>query len=298
MINTLQRNYFLVTPVKNEEKYLPGLIKSIENQTIKPILWVIVDDNSSDRTPYIIKNAKEKNTFIQSILLEESFRDRGTHLAKIIRIGFDFAYDYCNGLCFDYLGNIDADVVLEKTYFEKLIEKFEKFKDLGVASGAEWIMNGGKISYFNGLNPAGGDVLYRKKCYEDCGGIPISELWDSVMNTKAILRGWNIKRFDDSKAYIMRGYCDVDGMWIGYKKFGESDYIVNYNSLYALAKGVKLLFKKPFYIGFAFLYGYFGGMIYQKKQINDDEIKNYYNNERPKELKRYYINKLRKMLHF
>lgn len=290
------KGYILITPVKNEEENLPNLIRSITNQTIKPVLWVIVDDGSSDCTPEIIEEAKEKYNLIQSIRLDKSVRDRGIHLANVIRRGFDFAYEHCEkkGLVFEFLGNIDADVVLEENYFENLLENFEKNPELGVASGAEWLINGDKKTYYKGRYPSGGDVLFRRRCYEECGGIPFSDLWDSVLNTKAKLRGWSVKRFDGSKALVMRDHCYADGLWAGYKKFGESSYIVDYNLFYAIAKGLKLSFKSPFYFGLAYLCGYISGLILRRQQINDKEIRYYYRKVRPREIKRYYINLLKK----
>jgi len=292
MINISQKkNYILITPVKNEEKYLPGLIESIVDQTIKPVLWVIVDDRSTDQTSDIIKKAKEENKWIQSIRLEEGIRDRGIHLAKVIHSGFEYAYKYCenNKIEFNYLGNADADVVFENTYFEKLLEKFKLDSNLGIASGEQWSISKGKEIFLENSYPDGGDVMYRKNCFEDCGGIPISILWDSVLNSKAILRGWKIKRFCDSKAFIRRTFCHADKLWKEYKKMGESLYIVNYNFIYAILKGVQLSFKKPYYLGLAFLCGYLWNFLLRREQINDEEVKKYFWKNRPQEINKYYI---------
>ena len=139
---TLVKQYLLVTPVKDEEKNFENLLKSIIDQTIKPTLWVVVDDGSSDHTPDMIVSAKDKYGWIKSIRLEENSRDRGVHLANVIKVGFDFAFKYCqeNKIHFDYLGNVDADVVFEDTYFENLMGKFEIYTTLGVASGGLWIL--------------------------------------------------------------------------------------------------------------------------------------------------------------
>ena len=48
------RRYIVVTPCRNEEKKLPNLVQSITAQTIRPALWVIVDDGSTDKTGEII----------------------------------------------------------------------------------------------------------------------------------------------------------------------------------------------------------------------------------------------------
>jgi glycosyltransferase involved in cell wall biosynthesis len=49
-------NYVLVSPVKNEERYLETTIQSVLHQTVKPSRWIIVDDGSRDRTGEIIKS--------------------------------------------------------------------------------------------------------------------------------------------------------------------------------------------------------------------------------------------------
>jgi len=296
--NTSLRRYILTTPVKDEEENLPGLIKSIVEQTVRPHLWVIVDDGSTDNTPKIIKEAIKKHEWIKSISLEEGIRDRGPHLANVMKKGFDFAIKYCkkNGIVFDYVGNVDADVILEDSYFEKLLKKFENNPKLGIASGGLWLINGNQTIYMNNRFPDGGDILYRKKCFEDCGGIPLTDLWDSVLNVKAKLRGWEVKRFDDCKAFVMRGYCYADGLWKGYKKIGESSYVMNYNLFYVMVKGLKLLFEKPHYIGIAYLCGYLSSLILRKEQINDEEIKYYFRHIRPREIKQYYFDILKNKL--
>ena len=124
----------------------------------------------------------------------------------------------------------------------------------------------------------------------------MTDLWDSVLNTKAKLRGWEIKRFDDAKAFVVRGYCYTEGLWEGYKKVGESSYVMNYNLFYAMVKGLKLLFEKPHYIGIAYLCGYLSSLILQKEQINDEEIKYYFRHIRPQEINRYYFGMLKNIL--
>lgn len=52
--------YIVVTPCKNEGENLPNLIASVVAQTIMPVLWVIVDDGSTDTTP-------EHRTCLQSM---------------------------------------------------------------------------------------------------------------------------------------------------------------------------------------------------------------------------------------
>ena len=42
--------YLIVSPVRDEEQYLERTIRSVVDQTIRPVEWIIVDDGSRDRT--------------------------------------------------------------------------------------------------------------------------------------------------------------------------------------------------------------------------------------------------------
>ena len=46
----MQTAYVLVSPCKDEAKYIEKTLRSIAQQTVKPAQWVIVDDGSRDRT--------------------------------------------------------------------------------------------------------------------------------------------------------------------------------------------------------------------------------------------------------
>ncbi|RPI66248.1 MAG: glycosyltransferase family 2 protein, partial [Ignavibacteriales bacterium] len=42
--------YVIISPVKNEEKYISYTLESVVNQTRLPEEWIIVDDGSTDNT--------------------------------------------------------------------------------------------------------------------------------------------------------------------------------------------------------------------------------------------------------
>lgn len=305
--NEAPRGYILTTPVKNEEENLPKLIQSVVKQTIRPVLWVIIDDGSTDSSSDIIREAKEKYDWIQSVRLNNTVRDVGLHLAEVINEGFEFAIEYCakNKIDYNYLGNIDGDIYLEAAYFENLIKKFEENERLGIGSGGEWFFEGDLILYRKLRLPYGGAPLIRRKCFEDCDGISLSYAWDSVMNVKAKLSGWESAQFDDIKYFSPRVGCSTEGLWNGYKQRGKSDYFLGFNLLHAMVKGIKLPFfkkhwfpagKKPYYIGIAYLYGYFGSLILRKKKIANKEIKNYYKYRKSQEATRYYFDMLKNTL--
>ena len=292
--------YILVTPVKNEEKSLYNLIKSVALQSIKPVLWVIVDDGSTDETPIIIKETELKYDWINSIQLDGSIRDLGIHYADICRKGFDFGIRYCNinSIQYEYIGLLDADMVLCTDYFKRLIKEFENNSKLGIASGGiYYIDNKFNEIWEKGRDdlPRGGARIWRLKCFEETGGYLLTYSPDSVSNIKAKLMGWETKQFKEIKAIQTRMTSSAEGFWKGYEIKGVSSYFVNTNSLFVMLRGIKYLFNKPYYIGIAYLWGYIKSFIRREKRIDDEEIRYYYKYIHPKEFVDYYIKKIKKI---
>ncbi|RJS79469.1 glycosyltransferase family 2 protein [Methanophagales archaeon] len=296
----LLRRYILITPAKNEEKNLPNLISSVLNQTNKPILWVIVDDGSEDNTPDIIMEAKRKHSWIQNVHLEEHPRDIGKRYAYVCNRGFDYALKYLkkHDLKYEYIGVLDADMILEHDFYSRLIEEFEKNPKLGIASGGEYFYDADNklvLEEVRDETPVGCMRLWRRECFEEVGMYPISYSPDSVSNVLAKLRGWEIKMFREIKAIQTRRTSSAEGLWKGYKIHGESAYFRNYHPLFAMAKGLKYLSKRPYYTGIAYLYGYFSSFLKRMDKIDNKEVRDYYWNKH-KEVAQFYWAKLKNKL--
>ena len=322
----MNRRYIVVTPCRNEAKNLPKLVQSMVSQTLRPLLWVIVDDGSMDRTPEIIREAAQKYEWIKGVYLQKNEEYMGTHLAYVCNKGFEFAKEYCNekGIPYEYIALVDADNVLEARYFEKLIEEFEKDEKLGIASGnsafadiekilddirAEkknvtvmdgefWQMWGSPFMQIQNSRedlPMGSARMWRKECFEETGGYLPVPLPDSVSNAMAKLKGWKTRRFMDIRV-IERHGLKKQGLWSGYKEKGESYFFLGQSFLLAVLKALKYTFKRPYYIGMAYFYGYIKSLFFGKERVEDDEIKHYYKYIRSKELKAYYKEKLRKLI--
>jgi glycosyltransferase involved in cell wall biosynthesis len=289
--------YIIVTPAKNEGKNLPITISSIEKQTVKPALWVIVDDGSTDNTLEIIEAAKKNHTWIHNMCLNKNPRDVGIHYSSVCISGLNYAIEYCkrNIIEYEYIGTVDADMSLEKTYFENLIKEFEKDPKLGIASGGTWISFKGKEMQLQLREdiPCGGHRLWRKECYEETGGFPLTYAADSVSIIKAKLKGWTVKRFEEYKGTQARQTSSAEGLWKGWKTNGKAAYYLRVRPLFAILRAIRYLFTKPYYIGLAYLVGYLDGYITKKQRINDEEIRYYNKYIRPREVRRFYWDKLK-----
>lgn len=295
-----ERTYILVTASKNEEVNLPCLIESIIKQVVKPVLWIIVDDGSRDNTPEIIEAQKKKYNWIESIHLGEHPRDLSFHYTYVCKTGFDFAIDLCekNKIKYEYIGLVDADMILPPEYFDNLVEEFKKNPKLGIASGGLWSSIGKKLIQQKSRSdlPSGAARLWRRRCFEETGGYVLAYESDTISNAKAKLRGWECKRCEYIKAIQRRDTSIAEikerGLWEWYKTKGEIDYYLGLHPLVGILKALEFMFTRHC-SGIAYLQGYILSLIKRGKQFEDDEVRWYFRYIRPKEIKKYYWNKLK-----
>jgi glycosyltransferase involved in cell wall biosynthesis len=289
-------DYILITAAKNEDKNISTLIKSIINQSSRPKVWLIVDDGSTDTTPQIIQNSVFENSWILSIRLNDNKRDIGLHIAEVLKLGFEYLKRYCliKDISYEFVGIIDADMVPEYTYFEKLLKYFYTNPKLGIISGGVYYNDMGKLIWEKSRSDhaRGGSRLIREDCLKEIGYIPAYAAWDTVMNVKAKKYGWCVQQFKDVVSIQSRKTNTGQGLWKGWVSFGERMYYLNYHPILMIGAVFSALIKKPHFICIPLFYGYFISIIQRKDQINDKEIKDYFWNDRMKEIiknLKYYI---------
>ena len=68
--------YVLITPARNEEAHIERTIKSVVDQTIRPVRWLIVSDGSTDQTDEIVKRYATALDWIELVRMpQRSGRD-------------------------------------------------------------------------------------------------------------------------------------------------------------------------------------------------------------------------------
>src|SRR5215831_18344940 len=58
-------NYLLISPCRDEAKYMRETLDSVITQSVRPAKWIIVDDGSTDRTPDILTEYSAKHDWIE-----------------------------------------------------------------------------------------------------------------------------------------------------------------------------------------------------------------------------------------
>jgi GT2 family glycosyltransferase len=252
--------YLLITRVRDEAKYLPALLRSVSDQTIRPALWVLVDHGSRDDSPALIAGAIQENSWIKSVHLPaDEVYGLFCH-ARPLKFGFDFAVASAaeKGIPYEYLGVLDADIVAEPAYFEKLIGFMESSSRVGITSGRLYIEKGGhEVPEDEGKIPRGGCRLYRRACFESIGGtMPESAIWDSETDVLADLRGWQVTSFLEARAVHKRPTSSRKGFLRGYWRLGKIRYYAYVHPVNILLTGILFTGRPPFVNGLVFIVSY------------------------------------------
>ena len=268
--------YIIITPAKNEEKYIGYTLESVCNQTVKPKKWVIVNDNSRDRTEDIIKKYSAKYKWIKLIQKNNSKNIFGTNVVENFYIG----YNSIKEDNFDFIVKLDADLKIDKdNFFEYLLNKFCENPRLGICSGITYYNIGRrkKVVMHPPWHTTGAMKIYRRKCFEDIGGLVPILLWDGVDEYKAMFRGWTTKTFFECKVNHLaqiRSFKRQRNVNF-FLKIGKSSYIVGFPFEYAVSKFLfYIFFERKDIKAFYYLFGYFKAFIEREKRIvNKNEIK-------------------------
>ncbi|UCD33765.1 MAG: glycosyltransferase family 2 protein [Desulfobacterales bacterium] len=264
-MNSPKRRYVIVSPVRNEEKYLPRTIESMINQTVQATEYILVDDGSSDRTAEIIKQAAEKHPWIRYVKRP----DRGERKVGpgVIEAFYD-GHKEIRSTDYDYVGKMDGDLSFGPKYFETLFEKFETDRYLGAASGKLFLdLDDGKLIEERHADEmvVGGMQFYRRKCFEDVGGFVRQVMWDGIVYHRSRMAGWRTRSFRDPELMIhdhrLMG-SSYKSVYHGRIRWGWGQYFMGTHPLYILAIGFYRMLERPFIIGgLLIVVGYLKGWV-------------------------------------
>ena len=259
--------YILITAAKNEELFIEKTILSVLNQTIKPERWIIVSDGSTDLTEQIIKQYMNKYSFIYLINLlpnkERNFSSKVIALNQALQIS--------EGIEFDFVGNLDADVTLDNGYYEDVFRKFEANPKLGVAGGIILDCIGDKEYPQNiSLNTVAGAIqVFRKQCFEQIGNfIPFKYGGeDAYMETRARMMGWEVQTITELKVLHHRPTgTGMGSLSKANLRSGKMFYTLGYSPIFLLVRCFYRIFDKPVLIGSILnVFGYFSAFIKEEK---------------------------------
>lgn len=279
--------YVLVTPARNEQDFIELTLKSVVSQTVKPLKWVIVSDGSTDRTDEIVAGYAVENPWIQLVRMPEGIgRDFGRKVHC-----FNFGYSHLEGLAFDVVGSLDADLSFEPGYFEFLLSRFAEDSRLGV-TGTPFSENGKTYDFrFSSKDHVSGACqLFRRKCYEEIGGyVPLKGGGiDSVAVMTARMKGWHTQTFTEMVTIHHRpmGTGAGAGKLTASFKLGQRAYLMGWHPAWQLFRTVYQMTKKPYLVGGgALLLGYLYAMLRRSERSVSMELVEFQRRDQMKRLR-------------
>ena len=255
----------IVAPCRNEERFLPDLIRSLENQTLKPVECIIVDDGSTDKTPEIVSEAEKRNSWLR--LLRKEDRGKRSVGPGVVET-FYYGYDKLRTKDWDYICKLDGDIILPPNYFKRLIYYFEKDKYLGSASGKLYLkLKSGSLTLERTSDEMvwGCTNFYRRECFDQIGGFVKQTMWDGIAFHRARMAGWRTRSIWDPELKITEQRImgsSQKNIIVGRIRWGRGQYFMGTHPIYILAVGFYRLFERPFLIGgICIALGYFISML-------------------------------------
>lgn len=259
--------YLAITPARDEEGYLPGLIQSITAQTRLPKLWILIDDGSTDATPRIMDEAAARHPWIRvHHVRREGKRDPGGEgvLMKFLR-----AEDRSSA---DFIFRLDADISFGPNFAESLIREFRRRPSLGIASAVLYEPNGGewKRAGNAGFHTRGATKVYSRECFRAIGGLTNGLGWDTIDEARAAMLGFTTRSFAHIRARHHRPAGAAGGRWrIGMGQ-GIAAYQAGYSPLFMMVRAAYNVKDKPYLLRSALLLvGYFQGYLCGHKRSAD-----------------------------
>lgn len=172
------KTYGVITPARDEETFLPGLIESMVAQSRRPDRWIIVDDGSTDSTPMLLDEAARRHEWISVHHVRRTGeRELGgeTALQRFLAPGLWGDVDV--------VFRVDADITFKSDFVESLLEEFDRDPRLGIASATlyEPDQDGWREMRTPRFHAHGASKMYSHACLEAIGGVEVGLGWDTTM---------------------------------------------------------------------------------------------------------------------
>ncbi len=280
--------YALITPARNEEAYIEQTIRSVVQQTVLPVKWVIVSDGSSDRTDEIAKAFASKYRWMDYLRMPE--RKERDFAGKAH--AFNAGYAKIRDLDVDIIGNLDADLSFDEDYFEFLLKKFVDNPNLGVA-GTPFREGARQYDYrFTSIDHVSGACqLFRRRCFESVGGYTAISGGgiDLVAVTTARMMGWTTRTFLEKVCIHHRRIGAGKSNSLNARfRFGKQDFYLGGHPLWEVFRSLYQLSKRPYVLGgvwllAGYLWAYLSG---EEKQVSK-ELVEFRRREQMERLKRF-----------
>jgi poly-beta-1,6-N-acetyl-D-glucosamine synthase len=271
-VESRQTRYVIISPVRDEEKFIEATIRSVIAQTMRPSEWIIVDDGSADRTPEIINQYVNKHSWIRKVhRANRGFRKSGGGVIEAFNDGLKALQ--CDD--WDFIVKLDGDLIFAPDYFADCFERFRLDSRLGIGGGIIFHVQNGveEVEETPHFHVRGATKIYKRECWEAIGALCVAPGWDTVDEAKANMLGWSSRSFPDLRLHHQRLTGTAESLWKDLVKGGRARYFAGYHPLFIIAASIQRAIRKPYIMGAAgVLYGYFSAYVKRLHRVDDPPL--------------------------
>ncbi len=266
--------YVIISPCRNEEKFMRRTLDSVLAQSVKPDLWIVVDDGSTDSTSQILSEYAEHHSCLKVVQRQNrGHRSVGPGVIEAFYEGFA-KVDMSR---FDFLCKLDLDLDLPHRYFEILIQRMKENPRIGTCSGKAYYLNesdGTLVSEKCGdENSVGMTKFYRKECFQQIGGFVRQVMWDGIDGHRCRMLGWIACSWDEPElrfVHLRPMGSSQQNMLTGRMRHGFGQYFMGTSFSYMTASALYRMTRPPFIIGGgAMWWGFVKSMLLRRERLND-----------------------------
>lgn len=267
-------SYVLITKFYNEEKLLTSLLRNIGTQTLRPKLFIFINDGSIDNSAEVAVSEAEK----------QRLAFRLVSMAKKARGNLDTlgrAWNKAQPLIKQesqhvrYVAMTDVDTQFPKDYFERMVEFMERNPRVGVVAGQVAGQPRRSFPMFTG-KVVRAEIIRQIERYWD---ISI----DSFVNVKASRMGFALVILEEVEVQSRISHLQTER---GRFRAGRLAYYSGVTPFYAVAKGVIRRDSQ-------FLRGYWSELSRGTWQCRDQDMLEYYRGELGRKVVRFVRKTLR-----
>lgn len=272
------KTYVLISPCRNEAKYMRQTLDSVINQSVRPTKWIIVDDGSSDETPAILAEYRARYDWIEVV----TRRDRGRRaVGPGVIEAFYAGYATITPDDYEYLCKLDLDLRLPPRYFEILMDRMIADPRIATCSGKTYIESGGRLieEWHGDETSIGASKFYRVSCFKAIGGFVREVMWDGIDCHRCRMNGWIACSWDDPDlrfVHLRPEGSSQRGVLSGRIRHGYGQYFMGTGLLFMTASAVYRMKQSPYVVGgLAMLCGYIMSALARKRRYEDPAFRQF-----------------------
>ena len=236
----------LVTPARNEARFIELTIQAVIAQTARPLKWVIISDGSTDGTDDIVRRYTRGYAWIELLSLPQRAERNFAGKAHAVRDGLA----RLEGLPYEVIACLDADITFGVDYFSFLLAKLASDPELGLA-GTPYRESTSEIydyRFVSSTHVSGACQVFRRDCFEEIGGYVSSKVGaiDTIAATTARMKGWKTRAFTDRIAFHHRLIGTAEhGTLRARFNLGKRDYAIGNHLLWEAFRCAYQATRKP-----------------------------------------------------